>query len=201
MVAAGGCAAGCVGAYQAEGAATLAASYTNLKNPGTNDINPLVAPTWDAVNGWLGDGATTKMDTGITPTNNQTWSAIVKFSGATVDSQFAFGSQGAGPLWGIQPRRVGYWGCDGLIVAPTLSSGIVGFAGTTAYRNGVAEAGAIGNVAGVLPTIYVCARHQGTDPVAGFTGNVQALAIYNTTLSAGQMAAIRAAMVTMPAPP
>ena len=54
----------CVAAYQPIGAASLAASYTNLANPGTYDAAPGVAPTFDAVNGWAFN-TTQYLETGI----------------------------------------------------------------------------------------------------------------------------------------
>ena len=44
-------AANCVAAYQPIGATSLAASYTNLANPGTYTAAPGVAPTFDAATG------------------------------------------------------------------------------------------------------------------------------------------------------
>ena len=72
-------AANCIAAYQPKGAASLAASYVNLANPGTYDAAPVVAPTWDAVNGWVGDG-TQYLNTGVVPAAN--YSMFVRFSGA-----------------------------------------------------------------------------------------------------------------------
>ncbi len=45
--------ANCIGAYQAKGAASYAASKVNLNNPGTNDLSDGAAfPTWAADTGW-----------------------------------------------------------------------------------------------------------------------------------------------------
>ena len=43
----------CIAAYQPKGAASLAASYVNLQQPGTYDAAPGVAPTWAAGGGML----------------------------------------------------------------------------------------------------------------------------------------------------
>jgi len=49
-------AANCVVAYDAKNAASQAASYINLNNPGTNDAVVGSAPTWAAGSGWTFDG-------------------------------------------------------------------------------------------------------------------------------------------------
>ena len=54
----------CVAAYQSIGAASLAASYTNLANPGTYDAAPGGAPTWASATGWTFNG-TQYLETGI----------------------------------------------------------------------------------------------------------------------------------------
>lgn len=46
----------CVAAYQPKGAASLAASYGNLANPGTYTLGPGDAPTFDTALGWTFDG-------------------------------------------------------------------------------------------------------------------------------------------------
>ena len=51
-------AANCLAAYQPKGAASLAASYSNLANPGTYNAAPGVAPTFDASTGWTFNGST-----------------------------------------------------------------------------------------------------------------------------------------------
>jgi hypothetical protein len=51
---------GCIAAYYPIGAASLAASYTNLANPGVSDATTLTPPTWDAVNGWKFDAASSQ---------------------------------------------------------------------------------------------------------------------------------------------
>ena len=53
-----------VAVYQPIGADTLAKSYTNLVNPGTNNASPVVAPSWDTTIGWTFSG-TEHLTTGI----------------------------------------------------------------------------------------------------------------------------------------
>jgi len=65
-------AANCRGAYAAKGAASLAASYTNLANAAL-PLTEGIAPTWDVTTGWYSDG-TKYLLTGI---NTTTTSSIV----------------------------------------------------------------------------------------------------------------------------
>lgn len=60
----------CAAAYQPIGAASLAASYVNLANPGTYNAAPGVAPTL-AAGGWSFDGLTQYLTTGIVPPISQ----------------------------------------------------------------------------------------------------------------------------------
>lgn len=44
---------GCLGAWQAVGAVSKAASYVNIADPGTNDLTPINPPEWSPVSGWF----------------------------------------------------------------------------------------------------------------------------------------------------
>jgi len=68
----------CVAAYQPKGAASLAASYINLANPGTNNAAPGTAPDWDSTNGWKFNGSDDYLTTGLGP--RATWSVLLQFS-------------------------------------------------------------------------------------------------------------------------
>ncbi len=71
-------AANCIAAYQPINAASLAASYVNLANPGTNDAAPGVAPGWNKTDGWTFNGLTQYLTTGIIPASG--YSMIIRFS-------------------------------------------------------------------------------------------------------------------------
>ena len=72
---------GCVAAYQPIGAASLAASYSNLQNPGTYDAAPGTAPTFLAATGWTFNAATPQyLNTGVVP-SSLNWTVIVRYSG------------------------------------------------------------------------------------------------------------------------
>ncbi len=134
---------GLVAWYQPKGAASLAASYVNLANPGTYDAAPVAgAPAFDALIGWTFDG-TNPLDTGITPVsgNAMQW----RFRNATQDTYIGYYKVGA--RFDIAPNRssndVAYGSGGQRGVAPRLRYGTVGVAAQQGYRNGVADGAAI----------------------------------------------------------
>lgn len=188
-------------------AASLASSYLRIAGSAGNvNLDPTivggVAPDWDAAIGWT--FATNKyLVTGIIPANNQTWSAIVRFSDAAVNNGCLFGLEENGDFV-IQPARqfdppfgVNYWNGGRLKIAPTLVSGVLGFAGNAAYRNGLPEVGTIPATGSAFTRdVYIGGLNFGA-AVLFYTGSIQAIAFYNAVLSAPQMAALSAAMMAL----
>jgi hypothetical protein len=189
-----------VAAYQPKGAATGAASYTNLANPGTYDAAPGTAPTFDTATGWTFDGTSQYLTTGIV--HGAGWSALVRFSGRT-NTGTLFGNFAApANRIGITPydySGVTYRnGPDPLYdKAPSLDSGVLAVAGPTAYRNGSAETGSLGSWSGsVIGSLYIGAVY---DYGVGrrYAGNIEAFVIYSATLDAAQVAAVTTAMAAL----
>lgn len=196
-------AANCIAAYQPIGAASLAASYTNLANPGTYDAAPGVAPTWASATGWTFNGFSQYLTTGVVPTATS-WSMIVRISNAVVvGDQCAAGSRNGGTgfeLWHAGAGGTGRAYVNGaalLVSGVDIATGILAFAGKTAYLNGATD-GTIG-AGTTLPTggIWIGATNNLSISAYGLEGNLLALAIYNTTLTALQVAAISAAMAAL----
>lgn len=194
-----------VAAYAPKGAASLAASYVNLANPGTYNAAPGVAPTWDAATGWTGNGTTQYLKTGITPpTGAPLWSVIVRFTllltdGVPLGFRDTVGDTGAfhfhpstgGRRYYRNGNNTGLWFAPGVTIG---SSTVLAMAGATAYLNGVAEAGTIPGTIDQSAELYLLAFNSNGIPGAWLNGTVQALAIYAATLSAAQVAAVTAAM-------
>lgn len=193
-----GGATGCVAAYQPKGAASLAASYVNLANPGTYDAAPGTAPTWNSTDGWTGDG-TRYLTTGISPSN--TWSYIARISGVTANAPFGsragignqevwiFPTSGANSLWSNGARTTD--------AGTTYPTGVVAIADRGRYFNGSLIASDI--PAQTFTSTYpllLCAWSNAGTPT-GFTGKIQAIAFYNTTLTAPMVAAISTAMAAL----
>jgi hypothetical protein len=188
-------AANCVAAYQPKGAADLAASYINLANPGTNNAAPGVAPTWNAATGWA-FGSGRYLNTGIVTPASPTWTYLVRFTNG--DGGSLLGSTDGSNGVTFFPNRSGarsysHYGVFGGF--PIATSGIMGIAGNKAYLDGAAEAGTISAGANPNYAIWIGGRNFNgalNQPVT--TAQIQAIAIYNTTLSGAQVAAVTSAM-------
>ena len=189
-----GGASGVVAAYTAKGAASLAASYVNVANPGTFDAAPGVAPTWNVATGWTFDGASRYLTTGITVT--QAYTLAVAFTGAPSAVQVILGHFGA--LYNrLLPNRLSQGvGYGQTYVLPGLTSGVLVLAGANGYRNGVSETGAA-DIGSGTNSPYIGAQNSAGSPGAYYGGSVQAVAIYNNVLTAPQVAALSTAMAAI----
>jgi hypothetical protein len=183
--------ANCIGAYAAKGAASLAASYVNLANPGTYDLTLGSAPTLGA-NGWTFAGAQ-YLKTGITAAAG--WTAIVKFSGAAVANGRLFAGEGD-RRFGIVPNDatgVVYLYGSTLTKTPGLASGVLAIANSRGYRNGVDD-GAIASTGTNFSAIYIGCRNIGGSPSVYYSGNLAAISFYSSELTLAQIQAVGAAM-------
>ena len=202
----------CIAAYKPIGAASLAASYINLANPGTYDLTaPTSAPTFNPAVGWTFNGTTQYLATGITPTNHTLYSILLRFSGIAGATGYICG------FWGGSHGAEGYmfspWRTDrrryfngtlaSTLGAVTSTSGVMGIAGTGAYLDGELDFTlTIAN--GWNDEIYLGANKNdsGTPPVHTYTAcNIQCVAIYDTVLSPVQVEAVSAAMLPFEAAP
>lgn len=144
---------GVVAAYDAKNAASQAASYINLANPGTYDCTvPSVAPSWSNGTGWTFDGSTQYLDTGVIPVPNAFW-GMVYFSNWTnpaANFHAPFGGlSGSSRYFGI------YSLLSGSKIRTLVGSGIAdngsswitsgshGINGNKAFRNGIAESNTV----------------------------------------------------------
>ncbi|MEI6462589.1 MAG: LamG-like jellyroll fold domain-containing protein [bacterium] len=197
---------GTVAAYQPIGASSLANSYINKANPGTNDATTGVAPTWSASTGWTGDNSTTYLKTGIIPQAN-TWSAIARFSGMSgTNAQNVLSSTNASngnialePITSSSNSHYYANGSSWVGNSNRLASGVMAVAGAYGYLNGTQDVSGLGS-GGSYPgnEIYLMARNNnGLGSNNNMSGSLQAAAIYNTTLTAAQVASISSAMANL----
>lgn len=196
----------CVAAYQAKGAASLAASYVNLANPGTYDAAPGDAPTFDTTTGWAFPGANKYLTTGIVP-NGGAYTGIVRFINGALASYAYFGTQSsAGTIFAIFSNvgaPAGHYynnGGSSYRKTPHIGSGVLAVAGyNAAYRNGTAETGTINEAwSGTLThALYIGARNNAGTTDQYCNANILAVAIYSTTLDATQVAEVSAAMAAL----
>lgn len=199
-----GGASGIVAAYQPVAASSLANSYVNLANPGTYDAAPGVAPTWAYGTGWTFNGSTQYLTTGVVPASDQTWSALVRFTGGAQNTGALFGVVSATSsryfvIWPDWTDNKIYYNNGGatLGVTPGMNSGVAGFAGNKGYRDGIADPGTNSAGSGTITGGVYIGRLNYTTPYY-WLGNIQALAIYSGTLTAAQMLAVTTAMNALP---
>ncbi len=190
-------AASCVAAYQAIGAASLADSYVNLANPGTYDAAPGVAPSWAAASGWSFNGSSTYLALGGL-TVGDGWSMFCRFSDVPspgTASQSAIGGRNAYSYSSIQPSYTGggaYIEHESYRAQTPAASGIWGFSNLQAYINGVAAGAPMSSRAEAYDALNIGRYSSGT--ACWFGGKIQAIAIYNATLTADQVSALTTAM-------
>jgi hypothetical protein len=193
-------------AYAPKGAASLAASYTDLSG-NSHDAGVGVAPTWDAVDGWLFNGSTQYLTTTFVPQNDQSQSMIVQFTNVTQSlERMLAGCRTAAvtdrfylsPYWPLMGISVLYGNGEYINIAPGMTQGNLAVAGNQGYRNGSADGAAIGAF-GAPPTytVWIGCMNQSNDPQGYLLGYIQALAIYDTALTAGQVLAIATAMAAL----
>ena len=193
-------------AYQAKGAASLLASYTDLSGNG-NDCFPGVAPAWDPVNGWKFNGLTQYLETTFVPQNDQTQSMLVQFTnwslGGSGNWPALIGCYHAGGRYFSLLARGGgastEYFANGQFSskAPAITAGNLGLAGNQGYENGGAVGGAIGPYGGAMTRVpYIGAENRGA-PIWFAQVYEQAVAIYDCTLTAPQVLAVATAMAAL----
>jgi len=190
-------------AYQPKGAASYAASKINLANPGTYDAVEGAAPAWASGTGWIFGTNNRYLLTGITPQDG--WSMFAQFTGANgSDEHVVVGSQDTTHTsrFYLRPRSSFASGRiygQGSFVAITgyLTAGNMAVADQQGYLDGVADGGAIGAWSGTARPIIVGGLMFDATPISWFQGNVVAVAIYSSTLTAPQVAAVAAAMAAL----
>jgi hypothetical protein len=189
-----------IAAYQAIRADDLANSYINRANPGTLNAAPGAAPSFSSSVGWTFNGTSHYLTTGITPTTNH--SVIVRFDTPT-NIGFLFGAwKSAAPqsLFAISPDVTGvvryYKGSTLRDVSPNLVSGTLGISGDRGYRNGTAEGSNLpADTAPTLLGMYIGALNRDNALNSPLAVSIQAIAFYNTALTATQVDMVSDAMM------
>ena len=210
-----GGATGCVAAYAAKGAASYAASKVNLVSPGTYDLTEVstgASPSWSAARGWY-TWIGKVFDTGIYP-GIGTWTVICSVANCTNPPPVfsaVFGATGIVLgvrkylLFAIQTNYGGagprYYAPNGTtVLEPFISSSAVyAIAGQTAYKNGVLATALMGTptMADLSLKIGAYQEPDSSNCLGRFYADICAFAVYNTTLSAAQVAAVSAAMAAI----
>lgn len=170
--------------YDPLNAASLAASYVNKAQPGTNDAQLGTAPSLDG--GWVFAGAQ-YLKTGLVPVNNQQWSLYIKYSDYVSGTNTVIGTyEGGGQSFSISvdqsQNKVTLRNGGENFYSPHLHSGVVGFNGDDIYINGVWSP-SVGPIAGnFVYDIYIGVLHY-SSLLQYFTGKIQSVIIWDTPIN------------------
>ena len=196
----------CVFAYQFVGATSLAASYTNLANPGTYNAVEIAAPAWAQATGAQGNNSGCMRTGYALPTNGpatHTMIAAVYITNASSTGTIV-GRLESAPV----DYRIGVHYSDGGIRhvyprsyyanAPAFGAiHVVATTGNACYFDGA-------KVADISPTamstaLEMCVMAANTSALDKLQAGafIRACATYNTALSAAQVAAISSAMLAL----
>jgi hypothetical protein len=201
--------ANCIAAYQPKGAASLAASYDNLTGNATYDANPEAhAPTWNSTDGWIFLVTSSQyLKTGYTPgqgAGNHP-SIIVRYSGVGNGNFCLFGEdkfsgQNRSMIFPNYMGNIRYYfnGTEaGRSVSPGLAGGVLCVTNTV-YKDGIQDAVVTFSwLSDPVYEYYIGARNAVGTADMFLTGNIQALAIYNTLLSSSQVLDVSTAMAAL----
>lgn len=185
-----------VAAYQPIGSASLEDSYVNLAGNATFDAVPVIAPTFDTATGWEfnGAGVNRHLNTGVVPATG--WSMIARFSDAVSNCMVGVSSGTRFYLYPVFGANKLYGYSGAVQIAPSLTAGTMAVAANACYADGVAVGATTGSTLPALP-IFIGALNNAGSSSGYFTGKIQALAIYDATLTGTHVAAIHAAMVAL----
>jgi len=195
-------AANCIAAYQPIGAASLAASYTNLANPGTYDAAPGTAPTFDTATGWTFNGTTQYLDTGVALANAQARSVIIRFSdGPTSTWSSLIGALeqvGKGLIIVSSTASEYYNDNQRTIAGAPATAAIRAIAGNQGYISAAPHGATIAFTGGGTPrNLHIARLNNGASGTNYAAVKIQALAIYDATLTEDQIALITRAMAAL----
>ena len=188
----------CIGAWAGKGAASQAASYTDLSGTG-NDLTETKSPDgWNSTDGWIFAGAGPYLETGILPT--ATSSMAIRFTNATTNSSMACGSYSAvgSTRFAIYVRHSSghYWEMGGnVLVATQLVSGVGAISGNQGYLDGTADGGTTGAWSGVATQTIALGARNGTADAAHLYA--QAFVVYSDTLTSQNHIDLAAAMAAL----
>ena len=186
----------CVAAYQAKGAASLAASYSNLANPGTYDLSEIAAPDWATGTGWTFDNAD-RLGTGYAfPANNTVIVCFVPASNGNTRKICTTTSEYV---------RVALTRNYTSVVRYTANGGANG---SSALSDGTSYVAALANGKGYLDgasdaTISSPASNNGTMNIGAYDASdrtdciIKAFAMYSSELSGDEISALTTAMAAL----
>lgn len=189
----------CVCAYNAKGAASYAASKSNLNNPGTNDATDGVVPTWANGVGWTFNGSSQFVRSGGGNVGTTNWSFAVQYTGLTGGAVCGT-RDGNGNYWMTIPDNgtgVNYYYGNQVQVTPVLDNGNIIIAGGHGYRNGVSEVATLSNLLqfGTFPMFIGACNNENAGDIFHAAVTVVAFAMYNVVIPSAS--ALQSAMAAL----
>jgi hypothetical protein len=193
----------CLAAYLAKGVADIATSYINLASPGTNDATaPVAAPTFSASTGWTFNGSTQYLLAGaIVGTNSQ--SVVIRFSNGGPQ---IIGMCGVSENTKVQNHIYPYYtnnnayfraGGSYNTSGVNYTSGVLAATPAKGYANGSPLGNVAGAWSGTTTYVYEIGGTNFDGSITLWAGKIQAIAIYDVTLSDAQVLAISTAMAAL----
>lgn len=193
-----------VAAYAPKGAASLAASYVNLANPGTYDCTVGVAPTFDTLTGWtFALASSTYLRTGILA--SATTTVIVKFSNAAANVGENAPLIGSGinatnnsfqiiPINTANSVAIFAFGSGANTSISKIISGVAALAGANIYINGSSVGTVSGTFSGTGIELFIGGHNNAGTPGRYANAKISSVWIANSVLSAAAVAAQSAVM-------
>lgn len=190
-----------IAAWQGVGAASLAASYVNLANPGTYDLTLQGSGvTWSAANGWGDNWATNNFfKTGYTPANTTTRSVFIRAIRSNTNGYTKMLANGnfslmLSPEW--NPGGA-FYGNGNFVEASPESDGdnVQGFAGLTPYLNGTSKTAITSGGSVQVVPVYLGGGYSNTTTCNNpYQGIIKAVVIFNEVLDSSEVSTLTAAM-------
>jgi hypothetical protein len=194
--------------WQPVKSASLGNSYLRIAgDEGNANLDPAVvggtAPTFRDIYGWILNGTTTYLKTGYIPSSSN-YSLFIKYADSEKEDTWIVGSKSAAQARvGIAPNVTGnsYIYANGNTTYLTktgsgMPSGVLGYAGATAYRDGapngtipVATPGAI--------ELYIGARNNNGTAESFADGSVQAIIIIKRVVTDAEALALSTDMLAI----
>lgn len=185
-----------VAVWQSIGMSSYANSKINLINPGTYDLIKVNAadPTWDTVNGWVGDGQTNGSILNTQITGNYGWSVVIFGSFTSQATAYRiFGTDDYFALYNrdiTSPKFEFYRGAAGtLLGSSAVSAYCLAACNRSYYLDGSLVGVNSNSTTGDLSKPYYLMGMNGST-AAGGTYKIYAVAIYNYEISSPQLTSI-----------
>lgn len=187
---------GVVAAYQPIVAPDALTARQNmaLGGDGRYVASPGAAPTWASSVGWTFNGTDQWLSAGAVLTNDQSWSFILRYSGASgTNRAIALSRTGTGTTdFGVYisdyTATYVYNGSYLLVNHSSITGGVWAITGNGAYLNGAAVTGTISAGSGTATVAFpIGAMDDDGARSLWYAGNIQAVAIYNRKLTAAEV--------------